>query len=84
METAPQEQKRLLKNILIQRRIQGKLPLEHKQLILDHLQRCGSMDYTVKALVKLNAAILKEIGKIEQEYGKKNTMLVSLLDMLKV
>ncbi|KFY89752.1 hypothetical protein V500_05515 [Pseudogymnoascus sp. VKM F-4518 (FW-2643)] len=84
MGTAPEEQERLLRNILAQRRILGKLPLDHKKLVLDHLELCGSMDFTVTALEKLHTAILKEIEKIDQEYGQQNTLLISLLSTLKV
>ena len=82
LQSLPVEQAVLLRNILSQRRVNGKSSLEHKRLILQLMEQSGSLDYTIAALRELQTEIDKEVRAIETESGIQNSLLRELLSML--
>lgn len=78
----PEHQRMTLRNILTQRRINGKSSLEHKQLILQFMEQSGSFDYTLAALRQLQVEIDNEVQAAEQVSGIQNKDLKTLLTKL--
>lgn len=49
LQCLPKSQRMILHNLLAQRKVDSGSSLEHKQLILQLMQRSGSLEYTLKA-----------------------------------
>ena len=82
LQTEPQN--RQLQSILIQRRVAGKSALGHKILVLEHLQRTKSLEYTAEVLITLHDEIMRQIDGVEKTSRMANFPLRLLLDMLRV
>ncbi|KAK3377643.1 isoprenoid synthase domain-containing protein [Podospora didyma] len=71
----------ILRNILTRRRLDGKMSLEQKHLVLEQLRESGSMEYTLAALRKL----FGEIQERARQLGtRRNEPLEALMSLLKV
>jgi hypothetical protein len=57
---------------------------ELKLLVLEHLERSGSFEYTRQTLKRLQGQIEARIGKIEQSTECKNWVLRLLLQKLSI
>ncbi|KAG7289912.1 hypothetical protein NEMBOFW57_006289 [Staphylotrichum longicolle] len=71
----------VLRNLLSQRHVAGKMSLEQKKLFLEHLRKQGSLEYTRHALDALQVelkCLAAQMGMLE------NDMLKGLLEALKV
>jgi ophiobolin F synthase len=73
-----------LRGILQRRRVVGSLTLEQKQIVLEHMKKAGSLDYTRGILQTLHDATEAEITRLEGTFGKPNYELRLLLDVLRV
>ncbi|KND87002.1 Ophiobolin F synthase [Tolypocladium ophioglossoides CBS 100239] len=78
------EQSIVLRNILSQRRVNGKSSPEHMRLILQLMERSGSLNYTIAALRKLQTEIDMEVKAFEIESGTQNSLLREMLCVLYV
>ncbi|KAF2105873.1 fusicoccadiene synthase [Lophiotrema nucula] len=74
----------ILRGLLQQRRYMGFLTREQKELVLEQMKQCGSLDYTYGILQTLYVAIEGEIARLEVLFGKDNFELRLLLNILKV
>jgi hypothetical protein len=72
----------VLRNMLTQRRMAGKSTIEHKKLILEHMERTKSLEYTAVALKRLYEEIEREIGILEEASRIVNPPIRLLLNML--
>lgn len=72
-----------LQSILIQRRVAGHMNTVHKQFVLQHLNRSGSLDFTAAVLKCLHSEIIRTIERVERRY-KENFSLRLILDLLSV
>jgi len=71
----------ILRNLLSQRHVAGRMSLEQKQLFLEHLKEQGSLEYTRHAL----DALQMQLTDLAQQMGMlENEMLKALLEALKV
>ncbi|KAK4104428.1 terpenoid synthase [Parathielavia hyrcaniae] len=71
----------LLRNLLAQRHVAGRMSLDQKKLFLEQLERLGSFEYTRRALDALQV----KLEKMGEELGiLKDKGLRDLLDSLKV
>ncbi|KAM4055514.1 polyprenyl synthetase domain-containing protein [Hirsutella rhossiliensis] len=84
LHSLSEDQGMVLRNMLAQRRVNGKSSLEHKQLILQLMQQSGSLNYTLAALRQLQSEIDKEVEAIELLSGFRNDGLRALLYKLYV
>ena len=57
---------------------------EQKLLVLDQLEKSGSLEYTRHTLKRLQGQIEAQIGKIEQSTDCKNWVLRLLLQKLSI
>lgn len=73
-----------LRWILQERRAAGKLTFEFKQVILEHLYRTQSLEYTKTAIFTLPGEINHEISRVEEELGTENPILRALLNRLSI
>ncbi|KAL2129754.1 hypothetical protein VTI74DRAFT_7344 [Chaetomium olivicolor] len=71
----------LLRNMLAQRHMAGRMSLDQKQLFLELLKARGSLEYTRQAMDALQVELR---GLAEQMGMLKNDMLRGLLEVLKV
>lgn len=74
----------ILRSILQERRIAGKLTFELKQNILAHMKRTKSLEYTKGVLEDLFTELENEIEKIEKSCGTENYIIRLVLERLKV
>ena len=74
----------LLRNILVQRRVNGRSSLAHKQTILDLMKAGGSLKFTADTLDVLYIKVEKSIGELEKKFGVENLELRLMLEMLKI
>lgn len=72
---------RILRNLLSQRLVSGKMSLHQKELVLEHLHKQGGLEYTRRSLDALQAE-LKSL--VEQMGAQDNGLLGVLLETLKV
>jgi len=84
MQFAPKEDALTLRNLLSQRHVTGGLSTSQKQIVLNIMNRVGSIDYTVAALEKLHAQMGKEFEKVENLCGIPNRPLLALINLLEV
>lgn len=73
LNTQPETQQ--VREILEQRRDRGRMSAPLKGLLLDHLKRAGSLEYTIGKLRGLERQITGEIGRLEALTGRKNWVL---------
>lgn len=73
----------LLRNLLMQRRVNDGSSLPHKQAILDMMKKCGSLKYTEDALDALQLKVEKSVGELEKKFGVQNMELRLIMEMLK-
>ena len=73
-----------LLSILQERRAVGKLSLEQKQLVLDHMNRTKSLEYTKTCLDILFNEIKQEVRAVETAFGTENPILKLLLEKVRV
>ena len=73
-----------LRHILLQRRVAGKSSLGHKRLILGHLKRLRSFEYTAAILDDLRNELEGEIERVENVCRTANPPLRLLLIILQV
>ena len=73
----------LLRNILVQRRLNGRSSLAHKQVLLDMMKNGGSLKFTEDVLDVLRAKVEKSIMDLEKRFGVANPKLMLLVEMLK-
>lgn len=78
----PENQSLTLRNMLSQRRVNGKSSPEHKELILRFMEQCGSFDYVLATLKTLQIELYKEIKTIEEATKTENKSLRVLIDQL--
>ncbi|KAL9603170.1 MAG: hypothetical protein Q9219_001373 [cf. Caloplaca sp. 3 TL-2023] len=69
----------LLRNILTQRRVNGRSSLAHKRILLDMMKNEGSLEFTVGMLGELRTKVEKSITNLEKRFGVENREL-RLLD----
>jgi len=74
----------LLQSMLIQRRVAGNAPVEHKNLIIKLLHESGSLEYTTKVLASIWNDLEKEICLVEEYTGKANAGLREIISALLV
>ena len=55
----------ILRNLLSQRHVAGKMSLDQKKLFLDHLERAGSLEYTRQSL----DALENELRRLAAQMG---------------
>ncbi|KAI1413293.1 geranylgeranyl pyrophosphate synthase [Hypoxylon sp. FL1857] len=84
MEVACEADKMLLQGLLAQRRISGTMSVAQKQLILDHMERLGSFQYTADVLEGMLDRILAEVKAAEEACATENLPFRSLLNELGV
>jgi len=84
LNSLPEDQCMVLKNILTQRRVNGRSSLEHKNVILELIDRAGGLEYTLKALQRLMDEAEKEIVAAEATSGIINYELRALIEMIRV
>lgn len=82
LQSLPEDEGMILRNILTQRRINNKSSPEHKQLILQFMEQSGSFDYTLAVLRQLQVEIDKEVQAVEQVSGIENEALKTFLGIL--
>jgi fusicocca-2,10(14)-diene synthase/ophiobolin F synthase len=71
----------VLRNLLSQRHIEGRMNLDQKRLFLEHIKQRGSLEYTRQALNVLQA----ELRNLAEQMGMlKDAHLRALLEILKV
>lgn len=68
----------------MQRRVAGKSTFEHKQLVLDHLTRNQSLEFTASVLSSLQVEIDRRVKKVEVACGMENFPMRLLLDLLSI
>ncbi|KAH7026801.1 fusicoccadiene synthase [Macrophomina phaseolina] len=68
--------------VLSNRRAAGSMPTQHKTLILEVMQKCGSLEYTKHVLKELHQAIVAEMDALEGAYGSENALLRMLVEAL--
>jgi geranylgeranyl pyrophosphate synthase len=73
-----------LREIFQRRRDMGGLSEPHKLIILDHLRRSGSLEYTRGTLERLQSEIDSDVSRLEAETGRKNWIMRLLLQKLRV
>ncbi|KAI1874890.1 uncharacterized protein JN550_002319 [Neoarthrinium moseri] len=72
----------LLRNMISTRRVQGKLTIQQKALMLDRIRSCGSLEWTVSLLSDIHQRAIADIGLLEKDIGRVNYELRSLVEML--
>ncbi|KAK4034307.1 isoprenoid synthase domain-containing protein [Parachaetomium inaequale] len=71
----------VLRNLLSQRHVEGRMNLDQKKLFLEHIKQRGSLEYTRQAL----DALQTELKSLAEQMGMlKNAHLKALLEVLKV
>lgn len=60
------------------------MSLETKKLVLDHLEKTKSLEYTKEMLDRLHARLHKELDVLEKQTGVNNFLLRLLLKRLHV
>lgn len=73
----------IIRNLLAARHLSGKLEYEQKLLILDQLDKAGSLKYTESVLQTMYHTIETRLGNLAKELGP-NPALSKLCSMLKV
>lgn len=71
-------------SILQERRCKGSMAYETKQLVLEMMKECGSLEYTRGVLKKLECLVEVEIERLEQLTGSKNYVLRLLVERLRI
>ncbi|KAK8022706.1 terpenoid synthase [Apiospora rasikravindrae] len=84
MENAQEYDKMLLQGVLDQRHLAGSMSEPQKELVLELMQKLGSLQYTRDVLQDMLGQISKEVAKIEEICGVKNKPLGMLLQRLGV
>jgi ophiobolin F synthase len=84
LETCGDGDCNLLRSLLVQRRLAGRLTHEQKKLVLNIMQRCKSLEFTKRQLCVLQAQIQEEIDKLVAEFGDENFSLKLLIELLGV
>jgi len=74
----------VLKNVLTQRRINGRSSPEHKDLVLGLIGRAGGLEYTQQALQQLMDEVDRELEAVESASGTINYELRALIEMIRV
>jgi hypothetical protein len=74
----------LLTNILSMRRVQGKLTMEQKMLVLEVMRANASLDWTSALLGMLHTRVLAEIASLEVSLNRDNPTLRALVERLKL
>lgn len=83
MGPKPQDKARasMIRNLLAQRLVAGKMTLDQKKLVLEQLKAQGSLEYTRRAIDALH----QELGRLAELTGlDKNEELMLVLIVLKV
>ena len=73
----------LVRNILIQRRVNDRSSLAHKQTILDLMGKSGSLKFATDILDMLHTKVEKSVGELEKKFGAENLELRLIVEMLK-
>ncbi|KAK4184546.1 isoprenoid synthase domain-containing protein [Podospora australis] len=84
LATLPEDQALLLRNIMMQRRVAGHSTPEHKQLILDMLEKGGSFAYTLDLLRHLQDEVVRALEAVENETGVQNPEFREIIESLRV
>jgi ophiobolin F synthase len=74
----------LLRELLQRRRDLRHLPDEHKKLVLEELDRAGSMAYTRETLKRLQGEVYSGVKRIEGVTAQENWILRALLQRLEL
>lgn len=74
----------LLTNILSMRRVQGKLTVQQKMLVLEVMKTNGSLDWTSTLLGILHTRVVAEIESLEVGMKRDNHGLRALVERLKL
>ncbi|KAL2817761.1 isoprenoid synthase domain-containing protein [Aspergillus cavernicola] len=72
----------VVRNLWTQRRVNEKATLAHKQVILDLMEKSGSLQFTVDALDILHVEVKKSIAELERKFGVENFQLRLILELL--
>jgi len=71
----------VLRNLLAQRHVTGRMTMEQKKLFLQHIEAQGSLDYTRQAMQELQV----ELKSLAEQMGMlRNEQLKNLMETLKV
>lgn len=73
-----------LLSILQERRAAGKLSFEQKKVVLEHMGRTKSLEYTKSCLDILHDEINRELQVVEKGFAAENYILKLLLEKLGV
>ncbi|KAJ9663560.1 hypothetical protein H2198_000826 [Neophaeococcomyces mojaviensis] len=73
-----------LQALLQSRRENGKMSKEAKMLVLQHLEQCGSFEYTKTRLEGMQKQIEQKISKLEARSGGENWIMRLLVHKLQV
>ncbi|KAI1172796.1 putative geranylgeranyl diphosphate synthase [Nemania sp. FL0916] len=84
LQNAPEDVSWILRNLLSQRRITGRMTTAHKHLVMEHLEQTGSIRYTEAVLQNLYHKIVAEVHGIEAFFGVKNPQLTMMMEVLQV
>ncbi|CZS79475.1 unnamed protein product [Fusarium graminearum] len=80
LQTDPSD---LLINVLSMRRVQGKLTIKQKMLVLEVMKTNGSLDWTSKLLGMLHIRVVAEVDSLEVSMKRDNPALRALVERLK-
>ncbi len=84
LQMLPEGERRVLQNVLTQRRVNGKSTPEHKQLILDTLESAGSLEYTLDAVRLLQDEVSRELDAVEADTGVRNSRLRTVIEVIRI
>jgi hypothetical protein len=73
-----------LKSLLVQRRVNGSLTFEQKQVILDIMRETDSLKQVVQVLQSLYDELERELAHLTDYFGSENFQLELILEMLKI
>jgi geranylgeranyl pyrophosphate synthase len=74
----------LIRGILSQRRVAGKLTDEQKRLVVRRMTDAGSLEFTLQILRAMYRDLEAEVDQLEQDFGQSNFQLRLVLSMLKL
>lgn len=73
-----------LRALLMKRRVEGKLDTEAKNEILAIMKRAKSLNCTLEILTELFDELEREVGVLEEKFGRENFSLRVMLEMIRV
>lgn len=73
-----------LNALLMKRRVEGKLSIEMKREIFALMNKTKSLDRTLSLLRRLFGELEREVGILEESFGRENPSLRVMLEMMKV